>query len=277
MKLPVKIPLSVVMITLNAGRTLKKALESVAGWADEIVLVDSGSTDATLSIARSFTDRIIYRKFDGFGAQKGFAINQARHDWVLVLDADEVVSAQLAAEIADLFAHGSPTSAGYALPRNLIFLGRVLRFSGQNRQPVLRLFNRRQGGMTPVAVHESIQVDGPVGQLSGILLHDSYGSLHDYVLKMNHYTTLSAEEMALRHKKATVGLQGLRFLFTFVKIYFFKGGLLDGYPGFTWALLSAVYPVIKYSKLQELQDETEKPATRPEIVFDWEESRHSAA
>jgi glycosyltransferase involved in cell wall biosynthesis len=268
MKIPARAPLSVVMITLNAERTLKQALESVADWADEIVIVDSGSTDATLHIARQFNCRIVYRKFNGFGPQKQYAIGLAKNDWVLVLDADEIVSEPLANEITSLFIGGPPTSAGYALPRNLIFLGRVLRYSGQNRQPVLRLFNRRKGRITPVPVHESVQVDGQIGQLSGILIHYSYGSLHDYVLKMNKYTTLSAEEMASRHKKANIPLQGLRFLFTFLKIYFFKGGILDGYPGFVWALLSAVYPVIKYSKLQELQDGEEKLRSIPELAFE---------
>ncbi|GAB3334546.1 glycosyltransferase family 2 protein [Larkinella ripae] len=263
-----KLPLSVVMITLNAERTIKQALESVAPWVDEMVIVDSGSTDATLHLAQQFDCKVIHRKFDGFGPQKQFAIDQAKHDWVLVLDADEIVSAQLAEEIEALFTTGAPTYAGYSLPRNLIFLGRILRHSGQNRQPVLRLFDRRKGHITPMPVHESVQVEGPIRHLSGVLIHYSYGSLHDYVLKMNQYTTLSAEEMALRHKKANIALQGIRFLFTFVKIYFFKSGLLDGYPGFVWALLSAVYPVIKYSKLQELRDDEERLKVKPVLAFE---------
>ncbi|MFC5409050.1 glycosyltransferase family 2 protein [Larkinella bovis] len=268
MKQPVKIPVSVVMITLNAERTLKQVLESVVDWADEIVIVDSGSADQTVAIAERFDCRIFDRKFTGFGAQKQFAIDQAHNPWVLILDADELVTEPLADEIVTLFSNGLPDCSGYTLPRNLIFLGRVLRHSGQNRQPVLRLFDRRQGGMTLVPVHESVRVEGAVGHLSGILVHYSYGSLHDYVLKMNQYTTLSAEEMAQRHKKATVALQGVRFLFTFAKIYVLKGGFLDGYPGFVWALLSAVYPVIKYSKLQEIQDGAEKPQTQPLLVVE---------
>lgn len=261
MKTPAKVPLSVVMITLNADRTLKQALDSVVGWADEIVVVDSGSTDATIAIAHQYHCRVIHRQFDGFGSQKQFAVNQASHDWVLILDADEVVSELLANEIAALFVHGAPVCDGYFIPRNLLFLGRILRYSGQNRQPVLRLFDRVRGKIAPVAVHESVQMAGLVSHLSGILIHYSYGSLHDYVLKMNQYTTLSAQEMVTRHKKANVALQGGRFLFTFLKIYFFKGGLLDGYPGFIWALLSAIYPVIKYSKLQELNESEEKVKT----------------
>ena len=266
MKIPAKVPLSIVVITLNAERTLKQALESVANWADEIVVVDSGSTDTTLQIAQQFNCRVFYRKFDGFGRQKQYAIEQAKHDWVLVLDADEIVSEPLANEIAALFVTGSPVCAGYSLPRNLIFLGRVLRYSGQNRQAVLRLFDRQRGHITPVPVHESVQLEGATGQLSGILIHYSYGSLHDYVQKMNKYTTLSAEEMVLRHKKATISLQGLRFAFTFLKIYFFKLGILDGYPGFMWALLSGIYPVIKYAKLQELHDIAETSTPKPELV-----------
>jgi glycosyltransferase involved in cell wall biosynthesis len=268
MKIPVKVPLSVVIITLNAERTLRKALESVVEWVDEVIVVDSGSIDATLAIASDYNCRVTYRKFNGFGPQKQYAVDQATNDWVLVLDADEIVTEQLANEMAALFISGEPVHAGYTLPRNLIFLGRVLLHSGQNRQPVLRLFNRHHGYMTPVHVHESVHVEGSIGQLSGVLIHYSYGSLHDYVLKMNHYTTLSAEEMALRHKKANIPLQGLRFLFTFLKIFFFKGGILDGYPGFVWALLSAVYPVIKYSKLQELHDNNEKLKTKPVLAFE---------
>ncbi|MGA0558122.1 glycosyltransferase family 2 protein [Larkinella sp. VNQ87] len=270
-----KIPLSVVMITLNAERTLKQALESVADWADDLVIVDSGSTDSTLSIAQTFNGRILHRKFDGFGTQKQFAIDQARHDWVLVLDADEIVTAPLANEIATVVATSASDYAGYTLPRSLIFLGRILRYGGQSRQPILRLFNRRKGRMTPASVHESVQVEGTVGHLSGLLIHYSYGSLHDYVLKLNQYTTLSAHEMAARQKKANVALQGARFLFTFVKIYFVKGGLFDGYPGFTWALLSAMYPVIKYSKLQEIKDQGLSMKTKPVLRFDqWSISDH---
>ncbi|WP_128547858.1 glycosyltransferase family 2 protein [Larkinella soli] len=267
MTLPARVPLSVVIITLNAERTLAKSLASVADWADEIILVDSGSTDATLSIARKFECRVYHREFDGFGTQKQYAVEQATHDWVLVLDADEIVSKPLALEIRELFTKGTPIMDGYALPRNLVFLGRVLRYSGQHRQPILRLFDRRQGCISPTRVHESVQVAGPVGRFSAPLIHDSYGSLHEYVVKMNQYTTLSAGEMAARQKKANLPLQGLRFLFTFLKIYIFRRGVLDGYPGFVWALLSAVYPVIKYTKLHEIQDAKAHDRVEPALAF----------
>lgn len=252
---PDKLPLSVVMITYNAERTLHQTLASVVDWVGEVVLIDSGSTDATPTIARQFGCRFIHHPFTGYGPQKQVAIASAVHDWVLLLDADEAFDESLQRAVQQSFRVIPADTMAFSLPRSLVFLGRTLRYSGENRRPVLRLFNRRHGRVNDASVHESVEVAGSVITLSGELRHDSYASLHEYIDKLNHYTSLSAASMARNGRRSPVWTLPFRFLFTFLSIYVFKGGFLDGFPGFAWAFLSAVYPVIKYTKLYELNRE----------------------
>jgi glycosyltransferase involved in cell wall biosynthesis len=243
--------LSVVLITLNAERTLPRTLASVANWADEIVLVDSGSTDATLDIAHSYGCRVLHRSFDGFGAQKQFAVDQATHDWVLLLDADETPDEALKRSIMDVLRQPPDPQQGFCLPRSLVFMGQLLRHGGEQNRPVLRLFNRQHAHISPALVHESVVTTGPVTVLQGTLWHDSYGSLHEYITKMNQYTSLNARQMGGRQRKQGALEVSVRFGFKFVKVYLLKGSFRDGLPGFVWAFFSAVYPVLKYTKLYE--------------------------
>lgn len=246
-----KPPLSVVIITLNAERTLAQTLQSVNTWADEIVLVDSGSTDATLSVARSYGCRILHHRFDGFGTQKQFAVNQATHNWVLLLDADEVLDATLQHTIQQTLNQNPDTTQSFSLPRSLVFMGKPLQHGGEFNRPVVRLFNRQHARVSDALVHETVITTGPVSMLSGVLWHDSYGSLHEYIAKMNQYTSLNARQSGKRPRRRGPLDVSVRFAFKFVKVYFFKGSILDGLPGFVWAFFSAVYPVLKYSKQQE--------------------------
>ena len=245
--------LSVVLITLNAERTVAKTLASVVGWADEIVLVDSGSSDSTLDIAHTYGCRILHRRFDGFGTQKQFAINQATNDWVLLLDADEIPDAILQHTIQQVLSENPDTNQSFSLPRSLVFMGKPLQHGGEHNRPVLRLFNRQHAYISDVLVHETVIADGPVTVLSGTLWHYSYGSLHEYVAKMNHYTSLNAQQSNLHQRKHGPLDVSMRFAFKFVKVYLFKGSFLDGLPGFVWAFFSAVYPVLKYTKLHEVK------------------------
>ncbi|MBC8156307.1 MAG: glycosyltransferase family 2 protein [Bacteroidetes bacterium] len=255
---PDKLPLSVVMITYNAERTLHQTIASVVDWAGEVVLVDSGSTDATPAIAQRFGCRVHHHPFAGYGPQKQFAIAQASHDWVLLLDADECVDETLQRAIQQVFADPPADTLAFSLPRSLVFLGRTLRHSGENRRPVVRLFNRRYGRVNAALVHEAVAVAGSVVPLRGELLHDSYASLHEYIDKLNQYTSLSAENMARAGRRSPVWTLPFRFVFTFLSIYVIKGGFLDGFPGFAWAFLSATYPVIKYIKLYDLSRATQR-------------------
>ncbi len=248
-----KLPLSVVMITYNAERTLHQTLASVIDWAGEVVVVDSGSTDATLLIAGRLGCQVYRHPFAGYGPQKQFAIAQATHDWVLLLDADESLDDSLQEAVRQSFAVTPADTLAFSVPRSLVFLGCTLQHSGENRRPIVRIFNRHQGRVSDAAVHETVAVAGPVVALTGELRHDSYASLHEYIDKLNQYTSLGAETMARAGRRSPVWTLPFRFLFTFLSIYVFKGGFLDGFPGFAWAFLSATSPVIKYTKLYEIQ------------------------
>lgn len=251
MKPAPKPPLSVVIITFNAERTLAKTLQSVREWADEVLLVDSGSTDNTLTIAQTLGCRILHHRFDGFGSQKQFAINRATNNWVLLLDADETPDAVLQVSIQQAITQNTDSRHSFSLPRSLVFMGKILRHGGEHNRPVVRLFNRQHARISESLVHETVVSNGSVTLLSGTLWHDSYGSLHDYVSKMNHYTSLNARQSGKKPRQQGPLDVSARFAFKFVNVYFVKGSILDGLPGFVWAFFSAVYPVLKYIKLQE--------------------------
>ena len=243
--------ISITLITLNSEKTLKSVLEAVS-WADEIVLVDSGSTDNTLEIARQFNAKIVYRAFDGYGSQKNFATSQASNDWILSLDDDEILTPELQQEIQNL-SLSTTDFDGFKIPRSLIFLGKLLKFSGEYKRLTLRLFNRKQGNWNAEYVHESVEVNGKIGVLKHQILHDSYRDLTDYFNKFNKYTSLGAKTLAERGKTASSFKIITRFPTTFLKIYLLKGSCLDGYAGFMWALLTAINPVVKYAKLKEIR------------------------
>lgn len=246
---------SAVIITRDAERLLGDVLGALR-WCDETLVVDSGSTDRTIEIARAHGARIVHHPFEGFGAQKQFAADQAAHDWVLAVDADEIVTPALAREIEAALqgvAAGDTRHVAFELPRSLVFLGRLMRHGGEYRTPQLRLFHRRHGRYTPALVHERIVVEGSVGRLQADMLHDSYASLDDYFEKFNRYTSAAARMLAGRGDPIGVTTVVLRFPVTFLQQYFIRAHVLNGYQGFLWALLAAMYPVIKYAKARELQ------------------------
>ena len=221
-------------------------------WCDEILVVDSGSADRTLEIAAAHNARTLAHDFEGYGPQKAWAVTQARHDWVLVVDADEVVTPELAGEIMSTLERDGGSFAGYEIPISLIFLGRLMRHGGEYRMPHLRLYDRRRGNYNQNRVHERVELDGPVGRMRHHILHDSYGSIEAYFAKFNDYTTAGARDLHGRGRTAGVAMIVLRFPLTFIRQYFVRGHILNGYPGFIWSLFSAMYPVVKYAKLREL-------------------------
>jgi glycosyltransferase involved in cell wall biosynthesis len=244
--------LSAVIITLNEAKNLPRVLASLA-WADEILVLDSYSTDNTAAIAESLGCRVIFNKFNGYGEQKRLAVNAASNNWVLVVDADEEVSPELAAEIKNLLKAPTLPMSGYLVPRHFIFMGKLIRFGGEHGKAFIRLFNKEAGNFNLAEVHEDVALKGPIGALKGHLLHYSYSDLHSYFLKFNEYTTRGAREMFRNNKKVGWLYIAVRFPASFFQLYFMKGLLLDGYPGFIWALFSAFYPVAKYAKLKEMQ------------------------
>jgi hypothetical protein len=171
---------------------------------------------------------------------------------VLVVDGDEVVTPELQREIEQRLGRDGTAYAGYEIPISLVFLGRLMRHGGEYKMRHLRLYDRRRGNYNQNRVHERVELDGPVARLEEHMLHDSYGSIHAYFDKFNDYTTAGARDLQQRGKTASAATVVLRFPMTFIRQYFLRGHLLNGYPGFVWSVFSAMYPVVKYAKLREL-------------------------
>ena len=246
-----RMPISAVLITKNAAHQLADCLASVA-FCDEIIVVDSGSNDGTAEIAERHGARVIQAEWRGFGPQKQFAVEQASHDWVLCIDADERVSESLRGSI--LAALAAPTSvAGYRFARCNRFMGRYLRHGEGYPDWSLRLFDRRHARWSDDAVHERVIASGEIGTLQGDLLHESAESLEAYLGKQNRYSTLAAEEALASGKRATVMHLLFSPLLRFVKFYFLRLGLLDGLPGLVHILVGCGASFAKYAKMLAFQ------------------------
>jgi glycosyltransferase involved in cell wall biosynthesis len=243
--------LSVAIIALNEEARIRACLESVA-WADEIVVVDSGSSDGTPAIAREFTDRVLSRAWTGYSDQKNFALDQCRSEWILSLDADERVSEALRAEIRATLA-GQPGAAGFLIPRQNVFQGRWIRHGGFYPDHQLRLFRRGRGVFSPHAVHESVRVDGPVGRLRAPLVHQSYRGVDDFVTRANRYSELAARELAARGAGGSLADLLVRPFWRFASGYVLRAGFLDGWRGFVLAVLYAYYVFLRAAKVRERQ------------------------
>jgi hypothetical protein len=242
--------LSVTIITRDEAANLAAALESVA-WADEIVVVDSESTDATVEVARRYTRRVVVRRWPGYVAQKNYAAAEAAHDWILSLDADERVSPELADEIRALIA-GEPEAAGYRVPRVTFHLGRWIRSTDWYPDYQLRLYDRRRARWTGRHVHESVAADGPVRTLRHELRHYAYRNLSHHLQTMDRYTTLAARQMWEDGRQAGWADIALHPPLAFLRNYVLKAGIRDGVPGLIISILNATYVALKFAKLWEL-------------------------
>ena len=252
---PSRATLSVAIITFDEEANLGRTLASVAGLADEIVVLDSGSTDRTPEIARSFRAHLHTQTWGGFAVQKNAAIARCTCDWVLSLDADEEVSPELRDAIRRVLAGSSP-HAQFAIPRRNFFLGRPMRHGGFYPDPKVRLFRRGMGSFENRAVHETVEVLGTVGTLRGDLLHHAYPTLTDYIEHMNRYSTLGAEHAAERGKGSRGALPFvwnvlLNPLATFFYNYVLRLGFLDGREGLLLHLYHSAYVSWKYAKAWE--------------------------
>jgi glycosyltransferase involved in cell wall biosynthesis len=239
--------LTVTVITLNEAANIRACLESVA-WADERLVVDSGSTDGTPDLARAAGARVIEHGWPGYSQQKNFAAEQAAHDWILSLDADERVTPALAAEIRALLDHG-PTAAGYRIPRVTWHLGRWIRTTDWYPDPQLRLYDRRRAHWPRRRVHESVKAEGAVVDLRAELQHYAYRDLSHHWQTMDRYTTLAAEEMAAAGRRA-----GLLDLVAhppaaFLRNFVLKRGFTQGIPGLIVSSMNAFYVFMKFAKL----------------------------
>jgi glycosyltransferase involved in cell wall biosynthesis len=244
--------ISVIVITKNEAASIARCLESVK-WADEIVVLDSGSTDDTVSICREFTPHVHLTDWPGFGPQKNRALERASGDWVLSLDADEWVTPALRDQIERAMAQPHGASA-FRLPRLSSFCGRFMRHSGWWPDHVVRLFRRGAATFSDDAVHERVIVDGKTGTLQEPLMHETFVDLDELLAKMNNYSTLSAQDMQRDGKRSGLAMAVARAAWAFVRTYFLRGGFLDGREGFMLAVATAESTYYRYVKLLLLQN-----------------------
>ena len=242
--------ISATIITLNEERNISRAIESLR-CCDEIVVVDSGSLDRTVEIASKFGARIVESPWRGYAGQKNLAAEQAAHDWILSLDADEALSEALEGEIWQLKKSG-PEYEAYTVPRLAQYLGRWIRHSGWYPDRKVRLYDRRRARWIGDFVHESVRVDGRIGNLESNLLHFTCNSLSEHLNNLDRYTTLAAEEIVSHHRK--IGWRHLILdpAWTFVRTYILQRGFLDGVEGLAIAYMAAFYNFLKYAKARNM-------------------------
>ena len=247
---------AVTVITRDEAAHIQACLASVA-WADEIVVVDSGSTDGTPDLARASGARVLVREWPGYAAQKNFAASQTSCDWILSLDADERVTPELATEIRRTLAAGpssagpeeEPSEAGFRIPRITWHLGRWIRTTDWYPDYQLRLYDRRRAEWPPRRVHESVAARGPVGELTHPLQHFAYRDISHHLETMNRYTTLAAEQMAATGRQASFGDLLLQPVAAFLRNFVLRRGYADGAPGLIISAMNAFYVFLKYAKL----------------------------
>jgi glycosyltransferase involved in cell wall biosynthesis len=245
--------ISAAIITLNEERNLPRALESLQNVVDEVVVVDSGSTDRTCEIAERRGARLISHSWQGYARQKNFAAEQAENDWVLSLDADEALTPELRREIEALRLINADEVAGYSMPRRAYYCGQWIHHSGWYPDRKIRLYNRRRAHWVGEYVHESVQAEGQVGELQADLLHYTCDTIEQHRNSVDRYTTLAAQEARAQGKKGALTAMILLPPWKFLETYIFRAGFLDGAAGLTIARMAAYYVYLKYSKLRHLR------------------------
>lgn len=252
--------ISAVVITKNEANNIKRCLDSLI-WVDEIVIVDDYSTDGTVEICKNYTEKIFYNKFEDFSTQKQFGISKTTNDWVLIVDADEVISKELRDEIIELFSSETLTNYyGFFIPRHTFYLGKIINYCGW-KVKVLRLINKNFGKYNGKKVHEKIVIPNlnKVGYLKNPILHYSYQSITQHIEKINLYSSLDALELYSKGVRINcfnfVYYLFLKPIMIFIKKYFFMKGFLDGYRGFLISLFTSIVTILNYVKLKEIQDE----------------------
>lgn len=248
-----KAPLSVTIITLNEEHNIARALQSVS-WAEDIIIVDSGSSDRTIEIAEKLGARVFRRDWPGYGQQKNYAQTLARHDWVLSLDADEAVTPELAQEIQNYLKSTSLAYKGFSVPRKTWYLGRWILHGGWYPNALVRLVDRRNAAWTEPKVHESLKVEGPLTQLENPLLHYAFDGVQDQVLTNIKYSRFGYEELVRRGAKPSLFKLICKPIGKFIETYLIKRGFMDGVPGFIISLNAAHSIFMKYAYFFERTD-----------------------
>jgi len=243
--------LSVLVTTFNVEDVIRDCLESVK-WADDILVVDSFSTDGTLEIVREYTDCIVQHEYLNAASQRNWAFSQMRGDWVLVLDADECVTPRLQARIRRILAEGTECD-GFDIKRMTIFFGKLIRHCGWHRQYVVRLWRNGKARYEDRQVHPRAIVDGKVARIQECLLHDTYRCFEHYLEKFGRYTSWAASELHKTGRRATWVNLALRPLWRFFRMFVFHHGFLDGKHGLILCTLAAFNVFMKYAKLWDLR------------------------
>ena len=236
--------ISAIVITKDEEKNIARCLSSIS-WVDEIIVVDSESTDKTVELARKFTPHVFTKPWEGYSRQKNFALEKAKGEWILSIDSDEVVEEKLKEEILKTISCSQPYH-GFSIPRKNFVGKRWIRFGGWYPDYTLRLFKKGEGRFEKRHVHEEVKISGEKGYLNTPLLHYTYRDLQDYVQRQLHYACLASREMQEKGKKAF--LHGLFFhpIYNFIKCYFLRLGFLDGYLGLMLAIHSSGYVFRKY-------------------------------
>lgn len=243
--------LSVGIITYNEQRNLPKTLEAVKGLADEIVIVDSLSTDNTVEIAKNYGADVYSEKWKGFGPQKNSVIDKCKGEWILLIDADEELSQELVEKIRALIGGNSEYNV-YDINRCSVCFGKELKYGGWSNQYATRLWKNGTVRVSDSLVHEEFVTSNKKGKISEKIYHYSYLTMNDYFDRFNKYTTLGAQEYFKRGKKVNSFQILFNPIFKFIRMYIIRLGFLDGIEGFTIASTSAMYSMIKYFKLREM-------------------------
>lgn len=248
------LPLTVIIPCFNEAHNMRPLLESVA-WADEIIVVDSFSTDNTVEIAKEFTGRILQRKYVNSADQKNWTIPQATHDWVLIVDADERVTPNLKLEIKKLLA-SQPDKDAYWIGRENYFMDKKVKYSGWQNDRVIRLFDKGKARYEEKNVHAEIITDGTVGVLNEKLTHNTYKDISHFLQKMERYAHWSALDYAPKTASVSFFHLWIKPLFRFIKHYFLRLGILDGKVGFIISVIMAWGVFLRYVKILEIKSNT---------------------
>ena len=243
---------SAVIITYNEELIISETLSRL-WWCDEILIIDSGSTDRTIEICKEYGCAIYAQAIDGFGQQKLFGVSKAKNDWILCIDADELLSEALVAELQHELSKKDLSFAAFEIPLNLVFMNKIFRYGKETNAFKIRLFNRNKGNWDGAVVHETVVVKGSIKQLKNKIFHYSYNSYSQFLKKIDLYSSLSAQKLATKKSQKNKVIIVLGLPFNFFKYYFVDGNFLNGYQGFSWSVLNSLYHFIKYLKLDELK------------------------
>lgn len=248
------VPVSAVIITYNEEKIIADTISRL-WWCDEIIVVDSGSTDSTVNICKEYGCTIFTRSFNGFGEQKNYGVSKATNDWILCIDADEILTESLIDEFRTELGKDPESFVAYSVPRNLVFMNKTFQYGKETNAHVIRLFNKTKAAWDYAVVHESVLVKGPIKKLNERILHYSYTGYSQFINKINLYSTLGAKKLLQKKSTKSKALIILSIPFNFFRYYIIDRNFLNGYRGFAWAVLNSCYHFIKYLKLEEMRKE----------------------